>query len=218
MKRGILFLTFLLSLNLVLASNITKTVQPSAEPSSQIPVELEITTETGAEITITETIPEGTTIETWSIEGSEEENINYAIEGNRHIWTFTASAENPNLDYKLNLPLTATGLYNVKTDYVFPDKEGSLDSDVVILDRPIEEMPEELQKLIEPPRQDMPVKKEKSEKTTQEQEEEFKEEKDYKTIGKVVLWTGGVLVVILIIVFLFYKDYKRKKEEIDYFP
>lgn len=195
MKRGIIVFTFLLAFNLVLAVDINKTVPPNAEPASQIPVELDITTDTGSEITIEEKIPENTTIVGWNIEGSEEEKekINYRVEGNKHIWTFTASTENPSLEYNLQMPDTATGAYNLTTEYFFPETRGSIDSKVVVADMAPELMPEELRPVIQ--------------KETSEIEEE-----EEKSISKIILWVIPILILIIIIVFVFYR--KRKEEYI----
>ncbi|NQV08483.1 hypothetical protein HQ529_01375, partial [Candidatus Woesearchaeota archaeon] len=61
-------------------------------------------------------------------------DVDYKVEGNKHIWTFTASTEAPKITYSVMLPAASTGVIDLKTDYTLPDAEGTVSSKVTVSD------------------------------------------------------------------------------------
>lgn len=118
-KLFILPIIFILTLTLVFAASVTRTMTSRVDPGSEVEIKLTLNgANVGEAVAIEDTMPNTISlIKSWDISGSEEAKsaVSYVKKASkkegydRHSWSFTASSSSPTVTYKIDAPSTEAG-------------------------------------------------------------------------------------------------------------
>ncbi|MEA2035914.1 MAG: hypothetical protein U9O94_00290 [Nanoarchaeota archaeon] len=122
MKKLIVYLVlFCLALSSVFATTVTRDMPSSIGQGDILTVTFNAEDmEVGKSLTISDRLPSSFSIDDWSIEGANKEDITYEIKGNEYMWEIPAETENVVLTYNVNVPSSAYGNYEFDAVYFAP--------------------------------------------------------------------------------------------------
>ena len=128
-KLIVLPIIFLLTLSVVLAASVSRSMSSRVEPSSEVEIILTMSgAPVGEQVAIEDNIPNTITVKSWEISGSQEPKgeVSYVKKPSaksgidRHSWAFTASSGSPSVTYKIDAP-SALGNFEFDVRWVTSD-------------------------------------------------------------------------------------------------
>jgi len=121
MKKTILYLVvFILSLSLVTAASLSRSMPSRVSPGEEVEVTFSISNmEVGKEAGVSEVVPAGIRVKEQSVSGAEGAPQYRIADKTNHKWSFTASSGSPTVTYRFDAPSTE-GAYSFDAVYALP--------------------------------------------------------------------------------------------------
>ena len=132
MNKAIIYLiTFMISFNIVMAASISREMPGRVSPNEEGTVIFKIKDmEIGKEAGISEVVPVGIVVTSYSITGAAD-SPKYEIKGSNHKWSFEAASKTPTVTYKFTAK--EIGTYEFDAVYALPPSNiGNIDSRLTV--------------------------------------------------------------------------------------
>jgi hypothetical protein len=121
--RALLLVLVLLCMPAALGAQLTRDMPLQAAAGEQVTVTLRLSDiSVGSRVVVSELIPEGTALGSWSVGGAQDGSLRFVRDGGSLVWEFIAGIEKPVITYSATMPSSA-GTIDFDAVYATPPQE-----------------------------------------------------------------------------------------------